>query len=368
MQDLRVLIIDNSIIFHEDFAAAITPRLPRGSLVEKVQKIEETAEKLRLFRPTIIVMNFALASAFMQDEKFMPWLKQHVPDIPIVTYGMMDSSKNTARRLGAAAYIKRPLAGQSMAPFYDAIMSTLLVLQAQYDYKNSPSKIIGGGAVVTREIWSIGHKTDAPAEKRTAESTLPFYKSSVSHINLIAMGASTGGTEALSIVLKKLQPPLPGIVIVQHIPPMFSKLFADRLNTECSLTVKEAASGDVVMPNHVYIAPGGKHMTVQSMGSRYMLECKPGPPVHSVCPSVDVLFDSVAEIAGDKALGVILTGMGRDGADGLLHMRQKGSHTLGQDAATCTVYGMPKAAYEDGAVERQLPLTSIPLEIVKIVN
>jgi two-component system chemotaxis response regulator CheB len=182
------------------------------------------------------------------------------------------------------------------------------------------------------------------------------------------MGASTGGTEALSAIITRLEPPLPGIVIVQHIPPMFSRLFSERLNSECKLTVKEAASGDVVMPNHVYIAPGAKHMTISRMGNRYILDCKPGPPVHSVCPSVDVLFDTVADVAGSRALGIILTGIGRDGAAGLLKMRQKGSPTIGQDAATSTVYGMPKSAFEIGAVQQQLPLLSIPQAIYKIVR
>ena len=188
------------------------------------------------------------------------------------------------------------------------------------------------------------------------------------HIDLIAMGASTGGTEALSAIITRLEPPLPGIVIVQHIPPMFSRLFSERLNTESKLTVKEAVSGDVVLPNHVYIAPGAKHMTISRMGTRYMLECKPGPPVHSVCPSVDVLFDSVADVAGNHAMGIILTGIGKDGAAGLLKMRQLGSPTIGQDAASSTVYGMPKAAFEIGAVQQQLPLLSIPNAICKIVR
>ncbi len=185
---------------------------------------------------------------------------------------------------------------------------------------------------------------------------------------MIAIGASTGGTEALSTILMELKPPLPGIVIVQHIPAMFSRLFSERMNAECVLTVKEAATGDIVEPNHVYIAPGGKHMSIIRQGTKYMLECKPGPPVHSVCPAVDVLFDSVAEVAGRRALGIILTGIGRDGAAGLLKMRQQGSPTIGQDAASCTVYGMPKAAFELGAVEQQRPMLSIPSAIYKIIR
>lgn len=369
MRSLRVLVIDNSIRFHEALALELVRRLPHGSLVERVTKVEDAQEKIALFKPTIMVLNFALASNDLKGEKFLPLLKRLAPPVPILAYGMLESSKKTAHLLGASAYIKRPPSGQPMNLFYEAVLSTILVLQAQYEQKATND--IGSGAIVTREIWHAGHRkppASPAAAEETADTAEPLYQPSNSHITLIAIGASTGGTEALSTLLTKLRPPLPGIVIVQHIPPMFSKLFADRLNSECSLTVKEAVSGDVVIPNHVYIAPGGKHMTVLPMGSRYMLECKPGPPLHSVCPSVDILFDSVAEVAGSKAMGIILTGMGCDGADGLLHMRQQGSPTIGQDAASSTVYGMPKAAYEAGAVERQLPLNCIPHEIMKITH
>ena len=187
-------------------------------------------------------------------------------------------------------------------------------------------------------------------------------------LDLIAIGASTGGTDAIAEVLHHLTPPLPPIVIVQHIPSYFSRLFAIRLNEECSIDIEEAADGDPVYPNHAYIAPGGQHMTVVREGSRFVLHCAPGPKVHSVCPSVDVLFDSVADVAGANALGVILTGMGGDGADGLLHMRRKGAETLGQDEQTCVVYGMPRVAYEKGAVAHQLPLQHVAPAILKVAG
>lgn len=187
-------------------------------------------------------------------------------------------------------------------------------------------------------------------------------------LSMIAIGASTGGTEAISTLMAGLRPPLPGIVIVQHIPAMFSRLFAERLDSECFLHVKEAEEGETILPNTVYIAPGGKHMRVGRMGQRYWLSCRPGPPVHSVCPSVDVLFDSVAECVGRHALGVILTGMGKDGAEGLLAMRKAGAHTIGQDPRSCVVYGMPHAAMAAGAVEWQLPLSEIAPEILRLVR
>lgn len=360
MQDLRVFVIDNSIMFQNTLVQELNQRLPAGSLVEHAGLPAEAMEKLSAFSPNIIILNFALGSLLVQQEKFLPMLVKKFPRIPIVTYGILDSGQKAAQILGAAYYLKKPSIGQPMEPFFEKIVSTLLTSQGKT------------GAAAAPDIRKAAPPVSAPAPK-PAPAPRPqtsFVTPSVraGNIDLIAMGASTGGTEALSAVITRLEPPLPGIVVVQHIPPMFSKLFAERLNTECKLTIQEAASGDVVLPNHVYIAPGAKHMTISRSGSRYMLECKTGPPVHSVCPSVDVLFDSVAEAAGSRALGIILTGIGKDGAAGLLKMRQKGSPTIGQDAATSTVYGMPKSAFEIGAVEQQLPLLSIPGAIHKIAK
>lgn len=176
---------------------------------------------------------------------------------------------------------------------------------------------------------------------------------------LIAIGASTGGTEAIAAVLKDLAPPLPPIVIVQHIPPLFSGYFARRLDVISPLAVKEAENGDVLRSSYAYVAPGGQHMQVVRRGGRLALACAKGDPVNWVCPSVDVLFFSVAEIVGPAAVGVILTGMGADGAKGLFAMRRKGALTIGQDATSSVVYGMPRAAFELGSVERQVPLAAI---------
>ena len=187
-------------------------------------------------------------------------------------------------------------------------------------------------------------------------------------IRLIAIGASTGGTEAISSLLKGLRPQLPPIVIVQHIPPKFSKLFAEQLDNECSLTVKEAVDGDALINNSVYIAPGKHQMRVIRKDGILQVSCTKEPKVGGHCPSVNVLFDSVAEEFGEESLGVILTGMGADGSAGLLHMRQSGARTLGQDESSCVMYGMPKAAFDIGAVERQLPLCGMAGVIMSIVR
>ena len=181
---------------------------------------------------------------------------------------------------------------------------------------------------------------------------------------IIAIGSSTGGTRALEVILTKLPGNLPGTVVVQHMPPVFTKSFAERLNSICQVTVKEAEDGDHIQPGTVLIAPGNYHMLVVKNGARYYTRIKQGPPVHHQRPSVDVLFNSVASSVGINAMGVILTGMGADGAKGLLNMKEKGSYTIGQDEATSVVYGMPREAYKIGAVTDQLPLDRIPEGII----
>ena len=185
---------------------------------------------------------------------------------------------------------------------------------------------------------------------------------------VIAIGASTGGTEAISSILKVLPKDMPGIVIVQHMPPVFTKMYAQRLNGSCLLEIKEAQSGDIVCMGRVLIAPGDYHMRLKKSEGNYIVECRKGPRVSGHCPSVDVLFNSVAENAGRNAIGVILTGMGSDGAQGLLAMRKKGARTIGQDEKSSIIYGMPRVAYENGAVEKQASLGNIPHLIHSILK
>ena len=177
--------------------------------------------------------------------------------------------------------------------------------------------------------------------------------------DIIAIGASTGGTQAITNILKELPSEVPGIVIVQHMPPVFTKMFAERLDSITSLKVKEAKTGDKVLPGHVFIAPGDYHMMLIKSGNVYSLRCLEGEKVNGHRPSVDVLFNSVAETAGNNAIGIILTGMGRDGAAGLLSMKYAGALTIGQDEKTSVVYGMPKVAYNMGGVEKQVSLDKI---------
>lgn len=185
---------------------------------------------------------------------------------------------------------------------------------------------------------------------------------------IIAMGASTGGTQAIAQVIKELKKDIPGIVMVQHMPAGFTKMYAERLDSECEVCVREAKTGDIVKRGQVLLAPGDRHMKLVKVNGVYQVECRGGEKVSGHCPSVDILFESVARVAGENAIGVLMTGMGQDGAKGLLAMRKAGARTIGQDERTCVVYGMPKAAYDIGAVTWQVPLEYIPQKIYSILR
>jgi two-component system chemotaxis response regulator CheB len=176
---------------------------------------------------------------------------------------------------------------------------------------------------------------------------------------VVAVGASTGGTEALKVFLETLPADAPGIVIVQHMPELFTRAFANRLDTLCKISVKEAESNDTVLRGRALIAPGNHHMLLKRSGARYYVEIKDGPLVCRHRPSVDVLFRSAARYAGQNAVGVILTGMGDDGARGMLEMKQAGATTIAQNEATCVVFGMPKEAIKMNGVDKVMPLESI---------
>lgn len=185
---------------------------------------------------------------------------------------------------------------------------------------------------------------------------------------VIAIGASTGGTEAIKEVLRRLPMNTPGILIVQHMPSHFTTAFAERLNQLCSMEVREARDGDSVLDGRALIAPGNFHMLLRRSGSKYYVNIKDGPFVHHQRPAVDVLFNSVAQSAGANAIGVIMTGMGADGAEGMLKMKESGAKTIAQDETSCVVFGMPKEAIRLGGVDRVVPLERIPQEILQLIN
>jgi two-component system chemotaxis response regulator CheB len=195
---------------------------------------------------------------------------------------------------------------------------------------------------------------DAPLVK-----AVPISYSRVSTEKLIAIGASTGGTEALREMLSGLPADCPAVMVTQHMPPGFTRSLADRLNSVCRMHVKEAEQGERILPGHVYIAPGGRHLAVRRSGANYVVEVHDGEVVNRHRPSVEVLFNSVALEVGRNAIGVMLTGMGRDGADAMLRMREAGAYNFAQDEASCVVFGMPREAIAIGAVHEVVPLQKI---------
>ncbi len=206
-----------------------------------------------------------------------------------------------------------------------------------------------------------------PTPKHTADIILPPGKNRHGmwpSEKLVAIGTSTGGTQALDTVLRMLPKEVPGIVVVQHMPPQFTATFAERLNAHCKIRVREAKDGDRVEPGLALIAPGGKHMIARRGPSHYYVDVVDGPPVNRHRPSVDVLFRSVAMCAGSSATGIIMTGMGDDGARGLKEMHEAGAHTVAQDEKSCIVFGMPKVAIELGGVRQVLPLERIHEAVV----
>ncbi len=209
----------------------------------------------------------------------------------------------------------------------------------------------------------------APEKKLTADAMMPPPRGGAmarTTETVVCIGASTGGTQSLQDILVALPVDVPGIVIVQHMPEKFTEAFARRLDTLCAVEVKEAADGDAVLRGRVLIAPGNHHLLLQRSGARYTVAVKDGPLVSRHRPSVDVLFRSAAQSAGRNALGIIMTGMGDDGAQGLLEMRQAGAATIAQDEASCIVFGMPKEAIARGAAERVVPLQALAGEIIRV--
>ena len=203
-----------------------------------------------------------------------------------------------------------------------------------------------------------------PAAPAPAKAATPAERSLLPPETVIAIGASTGGTEAIALVLTQLPANTPGIVVAQHIPPGFSRAFAERLNAACRVDVKEAEDGDTLRAGLALVAPGDFHMVLRRSGARYFVNVRTGPRVCYQRPSVDVLFHSVSEVAAARAIGVLLTGMGCDGAQGLLRMRHAGAHTIAQDEASCVVFGMPREAIALGAAAQVLPLSAVSAAIL----
>ena len=276
------------------------------------------------------------------------FLKKLLPlhPVPVILVSSLSIKVIDALAAGAVDYVKKPDMGSSAEK--DAFLTKL------------SSKLMFASNFHVR-ILDDTKKTEVrpPSQAKDRGFFHPVRSGSGSGM-IIAIGASTGGTEAILEILTRFPANMPGIVVTQHMPEGFTSMYAERLNRQCRLTVKEAQGGERIQPNLVLLAPGGRQMRVVRMGTGYAVQCMNGEKVSGHRPSVDVLFDSVAYTAKENAMGILLTGMGADGAAGLLRMRKNGAFTIGQDRESCVVYGMPMEAHKIGAVCVQANLSSIP--------
>lgn len=340
MRQIRVLVVEDSLVFRELMVKNLN-KDPAIQVVAAVRDPFEARDALIEYKPDVMTLDIELPR--MNGIDFLRMLMPQYP-LPVVVVSSASDKVFDALNAGAVEFVEKPNATDRS--------------QLENFVRNElPVKI---------KIASIARIGSIKKASRT------MVKPSVSLDNkemIVAIGASTGGTEAIASVIKEFGPDIPGVVIVQHMPAGFTEMYAKRLDDECRVHVKEAKTGDMVLPGQVLLAPGGDaHMQLVRMNGGYQVICKKGPKVNGHCPSVDVLFHSVAEVAGSRALGIILTGMGGDGAKGLLAMRQAGARTVGQDESTCIVYGMPKVAYELGAVEYQEKLADIPKRAYSILS
>lgn len=331
---IKVLIVDDSLVFRE--------RLARGLAQDCGIEVVGTAPNAYVARDRIIklrpdVMTLDVEMPRMNGIEFLRRLMPQYP-IPVVVVSAVSENVFDALNAGAVDFISKPDLSKQMSS--DFFINELIV------------------KIKIASTAKVGHwKKDI-----LLDGVLRSSKGDVGN-KIIAIGASTGGTEAIAKIISTFTKDMPGTVVVQHMPAVFTKMYADRLNNSCLVDVKEAENGDNLYPGRVLIAPGEHQMKLKKRGSTYYVECFRGKKVSGHCPSVDVLFSSVAETAAKNAIGIILTGMGSDGSKGLLEMREKGARTIGQDEKSCVVYGMPKIAYEIGAVEKQVLLDKIPQTI-----
>lgn len=342
MVPIKVLVVDDSIVFRELLVQNLG-RDPAIRVVGTAKDPFEARDAILALKPDVMTLDIELPR--MNGIEFLRKLIPQYP-LPVVVISSLSDKVFDAMNAGAVDFVAKPTVS-NRRQLEDFVRNELLVkikIASSAKISNIKKTVLVNQAVPEHRVLKRGNL-------------------------VVAIGASTGGTEATSAVVREYGTDIPGIVCVQHMPPGFTQMYAKRLDNECQIQVKEAENGDRVLPGRMLVAPGGdRQMRLVKVGGSYQVEIKPGPRVNGHCPSVDVLFESVAKAAGPDALGIILTGMGGDGARGLLAMRRAGARTIGQDESTCVVYGMPKVAYDLGAVEYQEKLADIADRTYAVLN
>lgn len=346
MKRIQVLVVDDSAVVRQVVTALLTQD-PEIEVMAAVADPLLAMARMATQWPDVIVLDIEMPR--MDGITFLKKIMAERPTPVVICSTLTERGTETclaALAAGAVAIITKPKIG---------------LKQFLSDASEDLTSAVKAAAKANVRKLQVTHKLSADVILPPADTTRHAMIQTTERV--VALGTSTGGTQALEVVLTALPRVSPGIVIVQHMPEQFTAAFANRLNGLCQIEVKEAQNNDRVIQGRALIAPGGKHMLLRRNGAQYFVEVVDGPLVNRHRPSVDVLFRSVAKCAGANALGVIMTGMGDDGAVGLLEMRKAGAQTLAQDEKSCVVYGMPKEAFKRGAVGRFVPLELIAREI-----
>jgi two-component system chemotaxis response regulator CheB len=353
MTPIKVLIVDDSAVVRQVLAGMLA-EMPGIEVIATAADPLVAMERMKQQWPDVIVLDVEMPR--MDGITFLRKIMSERPTPVVICSTLTEKGAKTtmeAMAAGAVAVVTKPKLGLKQF-LTDAAQEMAVTVRA-------------ASKANVRRLVSRGDTPANPAAKNTADVILPAGGRAMTQTTerVVAIGTSTGGTQALEEVLTTLPGVCPGIVIVQHMPEKFTAAFAARLDSLCQITVKEAETNDRVRPGIALIAPGGKHMLLKRSGAQYHVEVVDGPLVNRHRPSVDVLFRSVAKAAGANALGIIMTGMGDDGAAGLLEMRNAGARTVAQDEETCVVFGMPKEAIKRGGVDKVLPLQAIAQDLLR---
>jgi len=339
---IRVLIVDDSAIVRKIFTEELS-RYPDIQVVGTAPDPFVARDKIVQLKPDVVTLDIEMPR--MDGITFLKKLMQYYP-LPVIIVSSLTTKGGTltleALEIGAVEVIAKPGSAYTVGDLSEQLAEKI--------------------RAASRVKMARQERGASPPVKEAE----PIRALAQTSQKIVAVGASTGGTEALKTVLTKLPPNSPGLLVVQHMPANFTTAFAERLNSLCQISVREARDGDSIAPGTALIAPGNFHMIMRRSGARYYVDIKNGPMVHHQRPAADILFKSTARYAGANAIGVILTGMGADGASGLLEMKKAGASTIAQDERTCVVFGMPKEAIKIGAVDRVLPIDLIASEIIRM--
>lgn len=347
MDKIKVLVVDDSAMVRKMLSNELS-KTKEIQVIDTAPDPYIARDKIVKLKPDIVLLDIEMPR--MDGLTFLRKLMKYYPIRVIIVSSIAENGSETALRAleyGALEVVAKPSVSYSVNDMIEQLIEKILAV----------SKIPN---------WKVGIKEN---KKEVASYSENKKSSLIKTTNkIIAIGASTGGTEALREILQKMPPSAPPIIIVQHMPQHFTKSFAQRLNQICAIEVKEAEDREILSPGKALIAPGNMHMELRRSGAVYYVQLHNGPMVYHQRPSVDILFNSVAKYAGRNAIGVILTGMGKDGAAGLLNMKNEGAYTIAQDEKSCVVFGMPKEAIEMGAANKIVSLNHIVDDIIEYLG